>query len=80
MPCVDMLYLNLLFETVSAFGTVGLSLGATPHLLDGSKITLTVLMFIGRLGPITIFGILNRNWGHPQVSSVEYATERIIVG
>ena len=79
-PLFDMSYLNLLFETVSAFGTVGLSLGATPHLLDGSKITLTVLMFIGRLGPITIFGILNRNWGHPQVSSVEYATERIIVG
>lgn len=79
-PLFDMSYLNLLFETVSAFGTVGLSLGATPHLLPGSKITLTVLMFIGRLGPITIFGILNRNWGHPQVSSVEYATERIIVG
>lgn len=79
-PLFDMSYLNLLFETVSAFGTVGLSLGATPHLLPGSKVTLTILMFIGRLGPITIFGILNRNWGHPQVSNVEYATERIIVG
>ena len=76
----DMSFLNLLFETISAFGTVGLSLGVTPHLLPASKVTLTILMFIGRLGPITIFGILNRNWGHPQVSNVEYATERIIVG
>ena len=76
----DMSYQNLLFETVSAFGTVGLSLGATPHLLPASKIVLTILMFIGRLGPITIFGILNKNWGHPNASNVEYATERIIVG
>ncbi|MCK7486960.1 MAG: hypothetical protein MZU97_16740 [Bacillus subtilis] len=68
------------FETVSAFGTVGLSLGITPHLMPASKVVITILMFIGRLGPLTIFGILNKNWGHPNVSNVEYATERIIVG
>jgi trk system potassium uptake protein len=79
-PNFDMSYQNLLFETVSAFGTVGLSLGITPHLMPASKIVITILMFIGRLGPLTIFGILNKNWGHPNASNVEYATERIIVG
>jgi len=76
----DMTLLNLLFETVSAFGTVGLSMGVTPYLLPASKIILSLLMFTGRLGPITIFGILNRNWGHPYASSVEYPSEKILVG
>jgi trk system potassium uptake protein TrkH len=79
-PHFDMSYLNLLFETVSAFGTVGLSLGATPHLMSASKLVVALLMFIGRLGPLTIFGVLNRNWGHPSVSNVEFPSERIIVG
>lgn len=79
-PNFDMSYLNLLFETVSAFGTVGLSLGATPHLMSASKLIVAFLMFIGRLGPLTIFGVLNRNWGHPSVSNVEFPSERIIVG
>jgi trk system potassium uptake protein TrkH len=79
-PHFDMSYLNLLFETVSAFGTVGLSLGVTPHLMNASKLMLSLLMFIGRLGPLTIFGVLNRNWGHPSVSNIEFPSERIIVG
>jgi trk system potassium uptake protein len=43
-----------LFETVSAFGITGLSTGITPDLSDASRIVLIVLMFIGRLGPITL--------------------------
>lgn len=46
---------QILFETVSAFGTVGLSLGLTPVLSDFSKIVLMSLMFIGRLGFVTVF-------------------------
>jgi len=75
-----MSFISVLFETISAFGTVGLSLGVTPYLYSGSKIILSLLMFLGRLGPITIFGILNKNWGHPYVSSVDYASEKILVG
>ncbi len=71
---------DLLFETFSAFGTVGLSTGVTSHLMSASKIILAILMFVGRLGPITIFGIMNRNWGHPNVSTVEYPIEKILVG
>jgi len=76
----EMPMLKVLFETISAFGTVGLSMGITPFLMPASKLVLTVLMFLGRLGPITIFGILNKNWGHPYVSTVEYASEKILVG
>lgn len=44
--------LEVLFETVSAFGTVGLSMGLTPRLTLAGKIVITVLMFLGRLGPV----------------------------
>jgi Trk-type K+ transport system membrane component len=42
------------FETVSAFGTVGLSTGVTAELPSLGQIVLTVVMFIGRLGPVTL--------------------------
>lgn len=45
---------DLLFETVSAFSTVGSSMGITPHLSGASKFLLVLLMFIGRVGFITV--------------------------
>lgn len=45
-------FMELLFEAVSAFGTVGLSTGVTPTLSPTGKLILMVLMFTGRLGPI----------------------------
>lgn len=45
---------QILFECVSAFATVGLSMGITTKLATASKIILILLMFIGRLGPLTI--------------------------
>jgi trk system potassium uptake protein len=45
---------RILFEAVSAFGTVGLSTGITPDLPDAAKLVLVVLMFLGRLGPLTL--------------------------
>ena len=44
----------LLFEAVSAFATVGLSTGITPGLPDAAKVILVLLMFLGRLGPLTL--------------------------
>lgn len=47
-------FLDLLFETASALGTVGVSTGITPFLSQHAKVVITVFMFIGRLGPVTI--------------------------
>lgn len=44
---------DLFFEAASALGTVGLSMGATGELTDGSKLVVTALMFMGRVGPLT---------------------------
>lgn len=46
--------IELLFETVSALGTVGLSTGVTPHLTSVGKILIIITMFLGRVGPFTL--------------------------
>lgn len=79
-PAYDNKMLNLLFETFSAFGTVGLSTGITPTLMPSTKVLLAVLMFIGRLGPITVFGIINKNWKQDFTGKIDYPTENILVG
>jgi Trk-type K+ transport system membrane component len=49
---------QVLFEVVSAFGTVGLSTGITADLPTAGHVLITVLMFIGRIGPLTLFAAL----------------------
>ena len=46
--------MQLAFETFSAFGTVGLSMGITPGLSAIGKIVIIITMFIGRVGPLTL--------------------------
>jgi trk system potassium uptake protein TrkH len=53
-------FLHLLFETVSALGTVGLSAGVTGSLTVGGKLIIVVLMFVGRLGALTLLTALRR--------------------
>ena len=50
----DLPFLSCLFETVSAFGTVGLTLGITPDLNSASKLILIFLMYLGRVGILTM--------------------------
>lgn len=71
---------QVLFESFSAFATVGLSLGITPQLTIGSKIMLCLLMYIGRLGPITFISLFNRNNSPVSKDSVQYVEENIIIG
>jgi len=52
---------NVLFEVFSAFGTTGLTANLTTTLTVGSKLILCLLMFFGRLGPITLFQIFEKN-------------------
>ena len=47
-------YLRILFETTSAFGTVGLSTGITPILSGWGKLLIIMTMFVGRIGPLTL--------------------------
>jgi trk system potassium uptake protein TrkH len=51
---VDALFIEVVFESVSAFGTVGLSTGITPDLTDAGRMVVTLGMFAGRLGPLTL--------------------------
>lgn len=47
-------FLTVMFEVTSAFGTTGLSMGLTPHLTEIGKILIIIVMFIGRMGPLTL--------------------------
>ena len=68
---------KILFEICSAFGTVGLSSGFTAIASNGSKIILTILMIIGRIGPITLILALG-NINNPKL--FKYAEERVTIG
>ncbi|MEG1575134.1 MAG: potassium transporter TrkG, partial [Bacteroidales bacterium] len=68
--------LNLFYEVVSAISTVGLSLDTTPMLSNGGKILIMILMFLGRIGVITvIWGIINEK----KHATYSYPTENIII-
>ena len=69
--------LPLMFEAISAFGTVGYSLGVTPHLSPVGKLLVIVTMFVGRLGPLTLVAALARR---PAPLPVRYPDERILIG
>ena len=71
-------FMTILFEVVSAFGTVGLSLGMTTQLSLVGKIILTITMFMGRIGPLTLFMALVQR--RQVVSSISYPDEEIMIG
>ncbi len=68
-------FVEYLFETVSAFGTVGLSMGITPHLSTGQKLAIIFMMFAGRVGPLT----LAFSW-YSTKRGLTYAEESVMVG
>ena len=69
---------HLLFEIVSAIGTVGLSTGLTPLLSGFGKVVIIVLMFIGRVGPITIAYSLRKSTRND--TGIRYPQTEIMVG
>ena len=68
---------QILFETVSAIGTVGLTLGITPTLCAGSKIVLILLMFTGRVGGLTLMLVLAERRRNIKISR---PTSQILIG
>jgi len=69
-------FLELFFETISAFGTVGLSTGITDTLSTFGRITIVVVMFIGRLGPMVIGLAVSRE----RTKTFQFAEENIMIG
>ncbi len=71
-------FLAHMFEAVSALGTVGLSMNLTPTLDASSKLVVVVLMFVGRIGPLTAAAVFARTQRRADV--VRYAHEDVLVG
>lgn len=72
----DIPFLPLAFEVVSAFGTVGLSMGITGELSSIGELLVSVLMFIGRIGPLTLFFLLVK----PKKEHYRYPYDQVFTG
>ncbi len=71
------LLVEVLFETTSAFGTVGLSMGITPNLTTAGKVFIMMTMFAGRVGPLTLgMALAQRIHAAP----VRLPEDRLLVG
>ncbi|MFQ5579325.1 MAG: TrkH family potassium uptake protein [Nitrospiria bacterium] len=68
---------SLMFETVSAYNTVGLSVGATSRLSPIGKLIIIITMFLGRIGPLTLAFILAERTSKGKYN---FPQERVIVG
>ncbi len=69
--------LDIMFESASALGTVGLTTGITPSLTDASKLIIIAVMLIGRLGPLTLLAAVTFNLKPVRYN---YPEEAVIVG
>lgn len=75
----DANFLDLLFETTSAFGTVGLSRGVTPDLSNFGKVSIMITMYLGRVGPLTMaFAFAKRQKN--SIKNYRYSEGNILVG
>jgi len=74
----DQPFLRHMFEAVSAFNTVGLSLGVTPGLSDSGRWVTIFLMFVGRVGPLAVAAALARRVA--RTATVRYSYEDVIIG
>jgi trk/ktr system potassium uptake protein len=70
-------FLDIFFEVCSAFGTVGLSTGITAELSTVSKLTIAVIMLVGRIGPLSLVIALSQG-GAPR--KYEYPVENVMIG
>lgn len=70
-------FVPILFETISAFGTVGLSLDLTPQLSNAGKVIISIVMFAGRVGIISLILALSLRGKPAQFS---YAEENVMIG
>jgi len=72
--------ISLLFEVVSAFGTVGFSEGVTPYLADSSKVILLIVMLLGRIGPIAAISVFSDKLSWTEQGDVQYMEANVPIG
>lgn len=70
---------DVLFECASAIGTVGVSAIGTPNLTAASRALLIPMMFLGRVGPLTLAVAVARRQGKARSLS-KYPEEKIMIG
>ncbi len=70
-------FLDTTFEVVSAAGTVGLSTGATTRLSTPSRLIIVLVMFLGRLGPISVFAAVSQS---ERYRDLQYVSEKPLIG
>lgn len=70
-------FLTVLFETTSAFGTVGLSRGLTTHLTPLGRLLIIFTMFAGRVGPLSLVMAIGEKKGK---GTIRYPEEKVMVG
>lgn len=73
----DFAFDDIMFETASALGTVGLSTGITSSLTTAGKVIIIIIMLVGRLGPLTLLAAMTFNI---KPAGYDYAEEAIVVG
>jgi len=73
-------FLSISFEAVSAIATVGLSMGITSGLSFMGKIIIILLMYLGRIGPLTLMLSINRHSGVKKGHDVCYSNAEILIG
>ncbi len=71
-------FLAIFFETISASATVGLSLGVTPYLSTAGKFAILALMYIGRIGPLTLLLAIGQS--EVPTGKFDYPKGRIMIG
>ena len=73
-------FIDLVFEVFSAFATVGLTAGVTPLLTSVGKIVIIILMYIGRIGPITMVLIFAKRYNQMKGKDIVYPEANVLIG
>jgi trk system potassium uptake protein TrkH len=73
-------FIDLIFEVYSAIATVGLTAGLTPHLTVIGKIIIMILMYIGRIGPLTMVLIFVKRYNQLRGKEIQYPLGDVLIG
>ena len=76
----DKAFIDLVFEVFSAFGTVGLTANVTPLLSNIGKIIIMILMYIGRIGPITMVLVFAKRYNQMKGKNIIYPNGDVLIG